>query len=277
MAFAARLAHEADAVAALFYGSNLRSGALDGLLDFYLLTASPPERGIWPRVSYHEWQSGDLGLRAKVATMSLATFHQAASGKLLDTTIWARFVQPCALVWHRDAQAADAVVAAIAAAAATAARLAAALGPPEGSEDAFWLCLFEATYRAELRIETTDRRHSIIASNRAHFDGLLAPALDAAGLGCEQGDFGLRPRLTPQQRRQILRWWRLRRSVSRPLNVIRLIRAAWTFEGGARYIAWKVERHSGIPIPTRPWMERHPLLAAPIILWTIWSARGRRR
>lgn len=36
-AFAERLAQAAGARAALFYGSNLRTGALDGVLDFYLL------------------------------------------------------------------------------------------------------------------------------------------------------------------------------------------------------------------------------------------------
>jgi len=35
--FAQRLAQQAGARAALFYGSNLRTGELDGVLDFYLL------------------------------------------------------------------------------------------------------------------------------------------------------------------------------------------------------------------------------------------------
>jgi len=37
--------------------------------------------------------------------MSLETFRTAAAGQLLDTTIWARFVQPSALAWERDAEA----------------------------------------------------------------------------------------------------------------------------------------------------------------------------
>ena len=98
-AFGERLSQERGVIATLFYGSNLRTGELDGVLDFYVLTPSPPERGLWPRVSYHEWSFEGTQLRAKVAAMSLARFAQAASGELIDTTIWARFVQPSALVW----------------------------------------------------------------------------------------------------------------------------------------------------------------------------------
>ena len=101
-AYAGKLAEEASARAVLFYGSNLRTGELEGVLDFYVLLPGPQESGIWPRVSYHEWDHDGQVLRAKVATMHLATFHAAAAGDLLDTTIWARFVQPCALAWVRD-------------------------------------------------------------------------------------------------------------------------------------------------------------------------------
>ena len=41
----------ADTLAVLFYGSNLRTGLIEGVLDFYVLTAGPPERGMWPTVS----------------------------------------------------------------------------------------------------------------------------------------------------------------------------------------------------------------------------------
>jgi hypothetical protein len=29
------------------------------------------------------------------------------------------------------------------------------------------------------------------------------------------------------------------------------------------YVAWKVERHSGVRIDVKPWQRRFPLLAAP--------------
>src|SRR5687767_5169774 len=57
-AFAARLAESAGALAVVFYGSNLRTGSLEGVLDFYVLLPGEIERGLWPRVSYHEWSHG---------------------------------------------------------------------------------------------------------------------------------------------------------------------------------------------------------------------------
>lgn len=122
-AFARRLGEEAGGVAVLFYGSNLRTGSLEGVLDFYVLLPGPQRERIWPRVSYREWDHSGVRLRAKIATMSLAQFAQAAGGTSRDTTIWARFVQPSTLAWHADEAARIAVLDALGSAARTAARL----------------------------------------------------------------------------------------------------------------------------------------------------------
>lgn len=268
--FAAVLAEEFGAVAVLFYGSNLRTGALDGVLDFYVLLPGRSERGLWPRVAYRERCVGDAGeggmLRAKVAVMRLATFADAAAGRSLDTTIWTRFVQPSGLAWARDAAAREKVADALADAAISAASFAAALGPAEGSERDFWQALFRATYRAELRVEKPGRELQILDYGATHFDGLLAAAWDAAGISWAGDAALLRPLLDARTRRAILSRWMPRRRLGRPLNLLRVLRAATTFEGGARYLAWKVERHSGIRVRLTPWRERHPLLAAPVLV-----------
>ena len=87
-AFARHLAGSGEAQAVLFYGSNLRTGSLEGVLDFYLLLPGAQKEKIWPRVSYHE-RAGEAAivLRAKVASMSLERFMEAASGERLDTTM----------------------------------------------------------------------------------------------------------------------------------------------------------------------------------------------
>jgi hypothetical protein len=267
------LGEEAGALAVLFYGSNLRSGSLEGVLDYYVLTPGPPEKGLWPRVAYREWDDAGTRLRAKIAAVSLAKFASAAAGRTLDTTIWARFVQPSALVWQRDEACAAAVAAAVADAARTAARLAVALGPAQGSPDDFWRALFRATYRAELRVEAPGREDAILAANREHFDGLLGAALGSAGIAYAEEGTTIRPRMPPGERRHVLRWWRLRRSLGKALNAARLVRAAGTFEGAARYAAWKIERHTGVAVTVTPWRERHPLLAAPGVLWRVWRGR----
>ncbi|MCT2398575.1 hypothetical protein [Novosphingobium mangrovi (ex Huang et al. 2023)] len=272
-AFAERLA-PVDALGVLFYGSNLRTGSLEGVLDFYVLTQGPQEEKIWPRVSYHEWHHRGTILRAKVATMALDTFRAAAAGELLDTTIWARFVQPSALAWERDPQAGSAIADAVAQAARTAARLAVALGPETGTPEDYWRALFRATYAAEFRVEKAGREDSILSANRAHFDGLLPLALLAQGIDFARGvGSTIRPELPLAERAHLLDWWKRRQRLGKPYNVLRLLKASTTFDGAARYAAWKIERHTGVPIAVTPWRERHPVLAAPGVLWQVWRHR----
>jgi hypothetical protein len=259
----------------LFYGSNLRTGSLEGVLDFYVLLPGARETGLWPRVSYRERPHDGIVLRAKIATMTLATFVEAARGETIDTTIWARFVQPSALAWAGDDRAKDEVTAALASAACTAARLAATVGPARGREEDYWRALFRATYRAELRFEQPGREDTILSANRAHFEGLLPLALVDAGIPFEQDRATLVPRLEPAERKRILNWWRKRQRLGKALNLVRLTRATATFDGAARYAAWKIERHTGVPIPLTPWRERHPLLAAPGLAWRYWRDRRR--
>jgi hypothetical protein len=75
---------------------------------------------------------------------------------------------------------------------------------------------------------------------------------------------------------EAVRWrakWARRRRLGKPLNVVRLVRAAFTFDGAAKYGAWKIERHTGIAVAMTPWRERHPILAAPGIFYRVWRAR----
>lgn len=273
--FAARLGQESDALAVLFYGSNLRTGELGGVLDFYVLLPGAERSSVWPRVSYREWERDGATLRAKIAAMALPTFERAASGRSRDTTIWARFVQPSALAWCKGRDMAPRVAAAIARAARTAARLAAALGPREGSAEDFWRALFRATYRAEFRVEKPGREDSILSAGREHFHGLLPLAWAAEGIPYDRQGARLSPRLSAGERKRTRRWWRKRRRMGKPLNLLRLARASTTFDGAARYAAWKVERHTGVPVELTPWREKHPILAAPAVLFRVWRARRR--
>lgn len=271
--FARHLADQAGAQAVLFYGSNLRTGELEGVLDFYLLMPGGERSRIWPRVSYHEWSHDGHDLRAKVATMAMQTFAAAASGQLRDTTIWARFVQPSALIWADNDAVRQSVVSAVASAAKTAARLAAALGPELGAAEDFWRSLFRATYKAEFRVEKAGREDSILSVNRSHFEGLLPLALAAQGIDFARDGNLIRPELSPAKRQETLKWWKARKRLGKPLNLIRLVKASTTFEGAARYAAWKVERHTGVAVEVTPWREKHPILAAPAVLFKVWRSR----
>ncbi|WP_374470508.1 hypothetical protein [Phenylobacterium sp.] len=279
--FAEALARVPGAQAVLYYGSTLRTGDLSGLLDFYVLTDGPHrtglrgavERRLWPEVSYREVETSAGVLRGKVATLPLATFRRAAEGATLDTTIWARFVQPAALVWRRDAATEGEVRAAVRAAVTTASAYAAALGPAQGPPLAFWRALFRQTYKAEFRVEDAGRADELLKVAPDRWAALLEPAWTAQGLPFERTGDELRPRMDPASRAELERRWRARRRAGRPLNLARIAKAAFTFDGAARYAAWKIERHTGLAIEVTPFRERHPLLAAPGVLWKLWRRK----
>ena len=282
MAFGKALAEGSGGVAAvLFYGSALRSGDRDGVLDFYVLTHAPPaglrglaSRALWPDVSYRELVDEAGVLRAKIATMTLTQFQRAVGGTGLDTTVWTRFVQPSALVWSDGAATRTAVTEAVAEAVKTAAAFALALGPASGAPADFWRALFRETYAAEFRVERQGRADTLLAAAPARYDEILPAAWRASGVVTEVSkDSVLTPSLSSAQRIRRVRAWRLRRALGRPLNIARLIKAAFTFEGAARYAAWKIERHTGVAVPVTPWRERHPILAGPGVLWRVWRSR----
>ena len=271
----------ANPAAVLFYGSVLRTGDVEGVMDFYVLTTAPRRglrglagRLLWPDVSYHEFEADGRVYRAKVASMTLAQFQRAVTGGGLDTTIWTRFVQPSALVWSASAEIAAQVRQAVARAAVTAARFAAVVGPAQGPGQAYWTALFRQTYAAEFRVEASGREAQIIASAPERYDAILPAAWRAGEVPYEEKPAGeLAPRLADADRARLLGAWRLRRTLGKPLNLARLVKAAFTFEGAGRYAAWKIERHTGLAVPLTPWRERHVILASPGVFWRLWKAR----
>jgi hypothetical protein len=44
-----------------------------------------------------------------------------------------------------------------------------------------------------------------------------------------------------------------------------------------RYVAWKVERHTGMPVKVTPLRERFPVLAAPALAVHLWRSKRRNR
>lgn len=262
-------------VAALFYGSVLRTGDLDGLLDFYVLRDPNTHSGVmgrllWPDVSYHEINVGGKLIRAKVASMPIDAFENAASGRTIDTTIWARFVQPAALVWVKDFGSRQKVIDAVASATSTAAGFAALHGPEKGGPSSYWRALFRATYAAELRVEAPGREDQIIGHSRARYDELLPLAWRRGGIQFTKGKGELAPRMSGDQINALAAAWLQSQAAGKWLNLARLLKAAFTFDGATRYAVWKIERHTGLHVPLTPFRERHPIMAAPGVLWQLW-------
>ncbi len=254
-ALAAQYPHAARAV--LFYGSCLRSAELDGqMLDFYLIVSSyraaygkswlaTANRLIPPNV----FPFAHNGLTAKFAVLSEEDFARECGPDARSVSVWARFAQPARLVWTRDRAAGDAAVTAIAAAAPTLLGLALPLGEG-GHVLETWKRGFSMTYGAELRAERSDRSASIVDADPERYRRCGEAAL--AGIDRTRA---------PDARTATARWKRLQRRGKR-LSVLRLAKASFTFAGGIDYLAWKVSRHSGVPVVIRPWHRRFPLLAA---------------
>ncbi|HYH19637.1 MAG TPA: hypothetical protein VD995_13570 [Azospirillum sp.] len=264
--------HGAGVAAVLFYGSCLRTGDAGGILDVYILTDSlrAYHGRVWPAllnaalpptVSYLEVPGPTGVVRAKVAVMSMRAFARATGGGGVDTTVWARFCQPAALLHARDAASRAAAIDAVARAVVTAAGWAARLGPASGTPADHWTVLFRHTYGAELRAERGDRPSQIYGWAAERYDRLLPLALAEAGIA-------MRP--PAGDRAAARRGWTWRRRLGKALNLLRLVKAAFTFENGVDYILWKLERHAGRPVRITRWQHRHPILAAPGLLLRLW-------
>jgi hypothetical protein len=268
---AARYGDAAQAV--LFYGSCLWSKQLDGLmLDFYLLVDSyrhaypqrwlaAANRLIPPNVFYAERGT----LRAKYAVLSLDDFTRLASSATRNVSVWARFAQPSALVWARDAAARDRAVDAVGGAAPALLAAARPLLPRQLAVRDLWTRAFALTYGAELRSEKQGRGVTLYDTAPDRYRQITAPALAAAGLAAEvSGDTVVFRDAADSAAGE--RAWSRRRVEGKLLSALRLIKASLTFDGGIDYLAWKITRHSGVEIAITPWQRRHPVLAGLLLL-----------
>lgn len=266
--------HPGLVAAVLFYGSGLRDRDPQAILDLYVLTddltaffgrgmLALAGRALPPNVLFLP-SNGEANAGFKVAVMTLQAFAARMRVDCCDTTLWARFCQPCQIVYVRDSAAADAVDAALAAAAATAVHWAIRLGPAAGTPIAYWTALFAATYGAELRVEKGSRAQDLTAYAHDRYAALMAAAPPTDLAVADDGT--LRRKLSEKTLRHAARVWKRRRRWGKALNIARLVKALFTFVGGVDYILWKLERHSGQHIALTSWQKRHPLLAAPFVL-----------
>jgi hypothetical protein len=267
------------ALATLFYGSCLRTPAAgpsdDRVHDFYVVVddlraANGGALGAWsnrvlpPNVFRLELTSNTGTLRCKYGVIGLAQLRRAVSMDARDSYFWARLCQPTAVPFARGAAMRREIVALLAEAVATAA---AATAPSFGrrfTSRELWRRAFSESYGRELRPERAERVASLHDLQAPRFAVVTGFALDAAGFTVERGDDGgFRLLGAPPPPR-------LSRIRGKLLSALRLSKAAFTFEGGADYLVWKIERHTGRRLAITPWQRRHPLLSAPLLAWRWW-------
>jgi hypothetical protein len=262
-------AHGHSVSAILFYGSCRRTGDMSGLIDLYILysghrafhgssAAALLNRVLPPNVMQLALSRGQDGVRAKVAVMSKRQFAARVRRMSWDTTVWARFSQPATLVYSRDEQTRIQVISIIAQAVRTALFWASRLSVGAETPVKVWQALLAQTYRAEIRPETPGQPERLYAANASWFEQTLAAVRAEAPTP-----------LVFAGRRPVPASWLLRQLWGKPLNLMRLVKAIFTFEGGVDYVVWKLNRHTGLHLTVTAWQRRHPLLAAPALIWRL--------
>jgi len=270
--------------AILVYGSWLR-GKRDTMLDFYVLvedynTLDSAWQGwmcrLLPPNVYHIHQQGSAparggsGLRAKYALLTLKRFRKCMQADF-HSYFWARFAQPCEVLYARDETSREMLTEALDTATATfIRRVLPAMGEYFSSAE-LWTRGLALTYQCELRTESSDRGESIYAFDPARYDEVTnefalqnSNLLQAAYEDRYQNLSGAMSRkLSP------FAWW-VRRVQGKLLSMLRLVKAAFTFNEPLEYLLWKIERHSGIYIEPTPRQLRHPLIFAWPLLWKLY-------
>lgn len=270
----------------LFYGSCLRTGVLeDRILDFYVLVCdyrsaydrrwlALGNRLLPPNVFYDECTVDGHTVRSKYNVISLDDFRWQCRGAGRSVSIWARFAQPCALLSARDDAVRNDVAAATADAVRTALSSVLPLCPAGASSAEVWSAVFTRSYEAELRAEPPGKGREIYELDAARYDRLFAPTLAALGVTAKTGE-GDVPRLPDDhapgrmQQTRARRAWRRWRLWSRTASLLRLVKGAFTFDGGIDYLAWKIGRHAGIEVAVTPWQRRHPILGGLSLYWRL--------
>ncbi|MCB1378932.1 MAG: hypothetical protein KDK89_11275 [Alphaproteobacteria bacterium] len=245
-----------DVLAVLAYGSCLRGVATsESLIDLYVLTRDL--RGVSrnivsrigcrlapPNVYYAECDWNGRRYRAKYAVLPIDLFHRWMTAD--NPYFWARFSQPSALVHAADETSRRTVIAAVAAAARTMFAHARALAPPTDEELAVWTAGFRATYGTELRAESGGTRAAhVVEANAGYYRALSDQLAGTAPLHAN---------------------WAWRSFTGKLWAATRLIKASFTFAGGADYLVWKIARHTGHKITLTAWQRRHPVIAGLILL-----------
>ena len=283
-----RQKHGDALLAILVYGSWLR-GKRDTMLDFYVLvedyhtldsawqgwmckllppnvyhihhkTDDPDARG--PKSNNHE-------KRAKYALLTLEHFCSAMKGDF-HSYFWARFAQPCEILYARDETTRVVLNDAFKSASATFIRRVLPAMEDQFSSNELWTRGLALTYQCELRTESSNRGESIYEFDPAYYDGVTSSFAreNSALIISETRNSYFNASSNSARKFSSFNWW-LRRVQGKLLSVLRLFKAAFTFNEPLEYLLWKIERHTGLYIEPSQRQLKHPLIFAWPLLWKL--------
>lgn len=266
-------------LAVLIYGSYLR-GKRDTLLDFYVLLDS---YGSMPK-AWQGWLAKALppnvyqihhglppdDIRAKYALLTLDRFESAVR-RDYHSYFWARFAQPCGILYCRDDAVRGRVIDAICQSSMTFARRVAPGLPGVFDAKRLWANGLSLTYQCEFRSEPPGHAGKLFEYWPDYYRAVTR-AMAQAGLGFEATETAdtFRNVCSDGARRWSPASWWLRRVQGKVLSTLRLLKAALTFDGALEYLLWKIKRHSGVYIEPSNLQKKYPVIFAWPLLWRLW-------
>jgi len=208
--------------------------------------------------------------RAKYALLTLERFCDAMKNDF-HSYFWARFAQPCEVLYVRDEESRQRLNGAFASATKSfLTRVVPAMGE-QFSSKALWTRGLALTYQCELRTESSNRGDSIYDFNPDYYDRAttLLAAQEPSLLVLKNGHSF--ENLTSGLKRKLSSFsWATRRLQGKLLSLLRLMKAAFTFNDALEYLLWKIRRHSGLYIEPTPRQLKHPLIFAWPLLFKLY-------
>ena len=267
----------------LLYGSCLRAGTdQNGLVDCYVIvdqySAVYPSAWLtffntWlpPNVFYGEVNLEERVIRMKYAVLSLEHFERSVTPQWFHSYFWGRFAQPTAVMACSSQAMSQRIISGLGKAVLTfLGNVVAQMPQPFVAKD-IWSVGLGLSYGAELRAESTGRIATLWESNHVYYEQVARAAFSAHF-----------PKVKVIQSNDLTmyeleysRWdhsknrlaWVVRKIQGKVLSILRLMKAAFTFQGGADYLIWKIERHSGVKVELTPAQRKHPIWAGLTTFW----------
>jgi len=270
----------------LLYGSCLRAGTdQNGLVDCYVLVDrySTVYSSSWlarfntwlpPNVFYGEVDVEGHTVRMKYAVLSLEDFERSVTPKWFHSYFWGRFAQPTAVMACPSQAMREQIISGLASAVLTFLGNVVPQMSPQFSAKDIWSTGLALSYGAELRAESRGRIKTLWDSNQGYYEQAAQAAFPAHF-----------PKVKVIQNNDLTvyeweysRWfhtknqlaWIMRKVQGKLLSILRLMKAAFTFQGGADYLIWKIERHSGVKVELTPAQRKHPIWAGLTTFWRLY-------
>jgi len=274
----------------LLYGSCLRAGTdVNGLVDCYVIVdqyeAVYPSTWLarlncWlpPNVFYGEVDVEGHTVRMKYAVLSLEDFERSVTPQWFHSYFWGRFAQPTAVMACPSQAIRERIIAGLGNAVLTFLGHVVSQMPQQFDAKDVWNTGLALSYGAELRAESSGRIKLLWESNQAYYEQVAHAVFSAHfpkvkvvqenGLTLYEVDYSR----WEQTKNRIA--WIVRKFQGKILSILRLMKAAFTFQGGADYLIWKIERHSGVKIELTPAQRRHPIWAGLTTFWRLYRQGG---